>query len=273
MIIREPIAAGSYYSLEKGKLIKEIEFSFFGEDGPKEIREEKIAGVISPHIEYIYGYFYAWSYFRIKKSNFLILGVNHLRTGSSFSIAKKGIWKTPLGEILIDEKNADEIVKKIEFLDFDILSHNNEYSIEVQLPFLQYKFKNEFKFIPILIKSDHEDLFDQSRFLGEVLGKFLKKNEDWALIATSNFSALPKKLAEETDDYLISSILKLNEEEFFEKIKETNSGVCGYYPIISLICAMKELKIKNTSLLKYSAVEGIHPDPLKAIGCASIIFI
>ena len=117
-----------------------------------------------------------------------------------------------------------------------------------------------------------DNLFEQAKLLGNELGNFAKKN-GWTIIATSNFSTLPKNLAEETDNYLISSILKLDEDEFFERIIETNSGVCGYYPIISLICAMKKLGAKQGLLLKYAALENIHPDPLKAVGCASIIFI
>ena len=272
MLVRAPIAAGSYYSLEKERLLKEIEVSFFGKNGPKEIKEEKVLGVISPHIEYAYGYFYAWSYHKVKKSNFIIIGTNHLSNTSNFSIAKKGIWKTPLGGVLVDEKSANEISERVSFLEFDMISHNNEYSIEVQLPFLQYKFNNDLKFVPILIKSTQENFFEQARFLGSEIGDFAKKG-NWTIIATSNFSILPKKLTEETDNYLISSILKLDENEFFERIIETNSGVCGYYPIISLICAMKKVKAKKGLLLKYSALENVHPDPLKAIGCASIIFI
>lgn len=270
VIIRAPIAVGNYYSLDKSNLIKEIETAF--KLGPKEMENKRIVGIIVPHIPYQFGYFYAWAYSTIKKSNFILLGPNHLKIGAKVAIVKEGIWKTPLGEVLIDSKIANDLMKKCNFLEFDILPHNDEYCLEVQLPFLQYKFGSDFKIVPILMQNEIEDLFRISKILGENLASILKKDENWAIIATSNFSTAPKPLVEETDNYLISSILKMDGNEFYERIKEVASDVCGSLPIISLITAMKNLGIKKVSLLKYEAIEGVHPDPLKAIGCASITF-
>lgn len=270
-IIREPIAAGSYYPIEKEKLLKVIEVSTLKYE--KEKFGEKILGAISPHVEYIYSDFYASVYSKISGGDFVIIGPNHLNIGSKFATVKEGIWKTPLGEILVDSRFASFLLEKNKFLDFDLISHNNEYSIELQIPYLQYKFGSNFKIVPILIQCDYEDLFDLCIKLGESLADFIQKEKNkWTLIATSNLSTSAKSLAEDVDNYLISSILKMNETEFFERVKESNSNVCGYYPIICLLHALKKLGAKKATLLKYAALEGITPDYTKVVGCASIIF-
>lgn len=270
-IIREPIAAGSYYPIDKERLVKIIETSMLKRGGNKV--EGRIIGAILPHVEYVYSDFYASVYSKVESGNFVIIGTNHLKIGSKFATLKEGIWKTPLGEIVVDSRFASFLLEKNKFLDFDLISHNSEYSIEVQIPFLQYKLGNNFKIVPILIHHDHENLFDFCVKLGESLAEFARKErETWTFVATSNLSISAKGLVEEVDNYLISSILKMDEVEFFDRVRRSDSMVCGCYPIICLLRALKNVGAKKAALLKYSALEGILPDHTKVVGCASVIF-
>jgi AmmeMemoRadiSam system protein B len=276
MLIRPPAVAGEMYSIEKDMLKKEIESSFNHPKGPKSFKRQKVIAAVAPHSSYlISGPVAAWTYSRLEPSNYLILGTNHAKQGSNFSISKKGMWKTPLGELIISETLADALTNESKIIDYDIMAHENEFSVEVQLPFLQHNFGNDFKFIPIVVRNDFPDdtLLDSCKLVGKSIAKVLKKSgENWTILASSDFSRnLPSKLAKENDRELIKSILKLDEKTMFAKIAAKNMGMCGYGAVATAMIAAKELGAKKGELLKYSTSTEIAGGEEPATGFASII--
>ncbi|MBS3055391.1 MAG: AmmeMemoRadiSam system protein B [Candidatus Aenigmarchaeota archaeon] len=276
MLIRPPAVAGEMYSIEKGMLKKEIESSFNHPKGPKSFKRQKVIAAVVPHSSYLTsGPVAAWVYSRLEPSNYLIIGTNHSKEGPNFSISKKGMWKTPLGEVIINEKLADTLASESKILDYDILAHENEYSVEMQLPFLQHKFGDEFKFVPIVVRNDFPDeaLLESCMSLGKSIGKVLKKSgETWTVLASSDFSRdLPSRLAKENDRDVIRSILKLDEKNLFSKIAAKNINMCGYGAVATTLAAAKELGAKKGKLLKYATSSEITGEDVSAIGFASII--
>ena len=159
MKIRRPCQAGSFYASTQKDLQKQIEECFTHKLGPGKIpiAEEgprNIVGLICPHAGYMYsGPIAAHSYYRLaadhKPTVVVILGPNHTGQGSGLAMMKEGVWKTPLGDIHIDEDIAEAILRKSEIIDENELAHAYEHSIEVQLPFLQYVYGSLFKIVPI----------------------------------------------------------------------------------------------------------------------------
>ena len=276
MLIRPPAVAGEMYSIEKEMLKKEIESSFNHPKGPKSFKMQKVIAAVVPHSSYLTsGPIAAWVYSRLEPANYLILGTNHSKEGSNFSISKKGMWKTPLGEVIINENLADALTNESKILDYDILAHENEFSVEMQLPFIQHKFGSEFKFVPVVVRNDFPDetLLESCMSVGKSIGKVLKKSkEPWTVIGSSDFSRdLPSKLAKENDKDVIKSILKLDEKTFFSKIASKNINMCGYGAVATTIAAAKELGAKKGELLKYATSTEITGEDVSATGFASII--
>jgi AmmeMemoRadiSam system protein B len=84
-----------------------------------------------------------------KPDTVVLLGPNHTGYGSGLSVMREGTWQTPLGNVEIDTKLADDILHETRMLDVDSVAHRYEHSLEVQLPFLQYLYGNNFKIVPI----------------------------------------------------------------------------------------------------------------------------
>jgi len=269
-MIRRPAVAGSFYPLDKERLNNLLKKCFEGIDQ----KSENIISAIVPHAGMIYsGKVAAYAYSKIKKSNFIILGTSHSIIGPKFGIMKEGIWATPLGKIEIDKDMSEKLLEKCTLLKYDILSHEQEHSIEIQLPFLQYKFGNDFKFVPINIKSEYPttEFLEECKIIGKSIAKLIK-NKNWIIIASSDFSHyIPKKYAELIDKYIIDSILKLNEKEFFSRLSEKNASVCGFGSIAIAIVASKELGAKKGELLKYSTSAEVTGDERSVVGYGSII--
>jgi len=239
-MIRKPVVAGMFYPLHTENLRKQLSKLFEG------IEKGEFLCVVSPHAGYEYsGRTAACAINSLKPaSTFIILGPNHNLMGSEFSVMGSGEWETPLGRIETDIDLAKEL-KKCDVLLDDEIAHMHEHSIEVQLPFLQYLFKN-FKFVPISISNVgySEDFLKRCEALGKHIAKTIK-GKKIGVVASSDFSHyLPKKTAKEKDDKAIERIINLDPIGLFKTLEKIDASVCGYGPITILMYTAKELGLK-----------------------------
>jgi len=145
-MIRRPVVAGQFYPAQAAQL-KEMIQGMVDETAEK----EEVIGLVSPHAGYIYSGPVAGAVIsRIKfKDTFIILGPNHTGMGRPLSIMTEGTWETPLGPVGIDSELAKQILATSSRLEEDAMAHQQEHSIEVQIPFLQY-FK-DIRLVPITL--------------------------------------------------------------------------------------------------------------------------
>ncbi|MEM5874417.1 MAG: AmmeMemoRadiSam system protein B [Candidatus Aenigmatarchaeota archaeon] len=276
MLIREPAAAGSFYSLDKESLLKQIENSIFKREfSPQTIKKESFKVCVVPHAGYDYsGPIAAHVYSRIEKANYIIIGPNHYGKGSKFSIYKKGMWKTPLGGILVDEEGSDELMKSNSLLDFDVLAHENEHSIEVQLPFLQFRFGSDFKIIPISVLNEFPDdeLLKECKSIGTTIASFIKKRNYILICSTDLSHYLPYEQCVEKDKKALDAIKKLNGKIFFEVLRKENINACGFGPVAIAITVAKKLGNKKALVLKYANSGDVTKDKKVNVGYSAIIF-
>ena len=277
-MVRAPVVAGSFYDLEPSKLKKQIEACFNHKIGPRGMKKERLVAAVVPHAGYMYsGPVAAWVYSRIENANYVILGPNHSGVGDEFAIVKEGLWKTPLGGVAIDEEMADRITKLCEIVSYDVIPHQSEHSIEVQLPFLQYRFGSDFKFVPICILNEFADesFLERCTVVGEGIAKAIKAaKKRWIIIASSDFSHyVPQDVAHKVDGALIRSIKKLDAKKFFSDISSKNASVCGYGAIATAMIAARALGAKKGVLLKYATSGDITGEFSAVVGYASLAFV
>ncbi len=257
---RKTVAAGQFYPENKTELERTLKKIF-----SEQKIEPRSSVVISPHAGYAYsGRLAAKSVSKLKEaSTVIILGPNHTGLGAPISISPHSTWITPLGEIPVDLEKAEEIAKKIGELDY--LAHIGEHSIEVILPFLQYRFK-KFKILPITLASNNlEELLE--------LGKALSKLKDVSLVASGDFSHfVPLATAREKDSEAIELIEKLKAEEFFQLVKENSLSICGVAPITVAIEFAQRKGLTRAVALEYASSADVTGDKSNVVGYASIEF-
>jgi len=266
-MIRNPVVAGQFYSGSKDALLKEV--AMLVAKGPA---KEDAIGVLSPHAGYVYSGEVAGSVLgSIKpRDTYIIMGPNHTGLGASFGLSPAKSWKTPLGEVEIDEKLALQIKKNSGLIKDDELSHSREHSIEVQLPFLQYMSKN-FKFVPLVISYADLDAYrDISKAVAKSI-KDLKLEKNVTIIASSDMTHYePQESAKSKDRAAIEAMLKLDEEELFERVSSMGITMCGYGPALIMIVAAKELGAKKARLVKYATSGDVSGDYSSVVGYAGI---
>ncbi|MBI4009799.1 MAG: AmmeMemoRadiSam system protein B [Candidatus Aenigmarchaeota archaeon] len=268
--IREAFASGVLYENEASLLKSQLERCFSHQLGPRGIKPQAVRSCIVPHNSLeSSGPVAAWMYSKLEKSNFIILGAAHKPLQSQFSMMKEGLWKTPLGELLIDANIAKKLSDSCDLIKYDSSSHQTEHSIEMQLPFLQYRFGNDIKFVPILIFNNFadENFLNNCRIVGEAIADVIKSSKDkWTVIASSDLSQNKK-----FDNTIIKPLLKFNGEKLFSKIKNNETKICGFGCIATAIAAAKKLGAGNAKLLKYATASQIISNS-SSTGYASIIF-
>ena len=269
-----------FYEGHASSLKGQIEDCFRHDLGPRalpKVADRKMTdtvGLISPHAGYMYsGPVAAHGYYSLaldgKPDVVVIMGPNHTGAGSGLAIMKEGAWKTPLGEVEIDTEVADAILERSSIIDADETAHMREHSIEVQLPWLQYLFGSNFKFVPICFLM--QDL-ESSREVGVAIAQALKARTGLVIASTDMTHYEPQKVAERKDKAVIEAALKLDEKALYSTVEGFQVSMCGYGPAVAALVAAKELGAKNGKLLCYKTSGNVVGDYSAVVGYASLIF-
>jgi AmmeMemoRadiSam system protein B len=280
MKVRRPTQAGAFYEGDAEALKTQIENCFLQELGPKKLPEvnktgpRKIIGLICPHAGYMYsGAVAANAYYELaqdgKPATVVILGPNHTGYGSGLALMNEGVWRTPLGDVEVDGETANRIVQETRLVDVDDLAHRFEHSIEVQLPFLQYLYGSEFKFVPICFQmQDLSSAVEVGNALVEVLA-----SKNAVVIASSDMTHYePRANAEAKDLAALKAVEAMDEKLFYSIIRTRNVTACGYGPIAAVITVAKGLGAKEARLLCYKSSGDVTGDYSNVVGYAAVSF-
>ncbi len=278
--IRHPRVAGSFYEGNAESLKAQLKTCFLQELGPKkhpkvnENGPREILGLVCPHAGYMFsGAVAANAYYELasdgKPDTVVILGPNHTGYGSALALMNEGFWHTPLGEVEIDSETANRIVQETHLVDVDELAHRFEHSIEVQLPFLQYLYGSEFKFVPICFQmQDLSSAVEVGKALVDVL-----TSKNAVVIASSDMTHYePQGNAAAKDMAALKAVEAMDEKRFYAIIEARNVTACGYGPIATVITAAKGLGAKEAKLLCYKSSGDITGDYSSVVGYAAVSF-
>lgn len=266
MIIRQPAFAGSFYPNNPKILREEIE-NYLVAGG---IKEEATA-LIVPHAGYIYSGAVAGAAFSHVKipSKIFILSPNHTGIGAYVSINQKGEWKTPLGKAEIDEKLATLFMQNHSLAEEDSLAHEQEHSLEVQIPFLQI-LKKDFQFVPLTVQ--HLSL-EKCVEMGEALAQtIIESNEKALIIASTDMNHYEsQEITLKKDQIAINSILEFNPEKLYQTVHQNDVTMCGIIPTTIVLIAAKKLGAKKAELIRHATSGEVSGDYEKVVGYASFV--
>ena len=157
---RNPVFAGKFYPASKNALISQLDelsskaVDYQGSQHPR--------AVIAPHAGYVFSGMVAASAFNQIPENatykkVFVLASSHQFLFGGAAIFDTGNYETPLGEVKVDNGLARNLIESNEIFIQNPEAHEYEHSLEVQLPFLQYKLGNDFSLIPIILGTNNSD--------------------------------------------------------------------------------------------------------------------
>ena len=265
--IKEPSVAGTFYPADKKELKDTID-TFLSKVN-RIPREGNIIALISPHAGYRYsGQVAAYGYKHIQDRDIrkiILIGQSHHEGFKGASVYTNGSFKTPLGNVEIDEKSAKKLLNENADVKFYPEAFAKEHSIEVQLPFLQSMLK-DFTIIPILIGSPTRQTFEHliSELTEMMDGQTL-------MIASTDLSHYHRySEAVEMDSKLISAIERLSVMNAGELVQTGKSEMCGSIPVIIAMEVAKRHGANLGVLFNYANSGDVTQEKDKVVGYASM---
>ncbi|MFC1999570.1 AmmeMemoRadiSam system protein B [Chloroflexota bacterium] len=276
--MRKPAVAGSWYAGSADSLRRQIEGCFLHPLGPGALpgepgeKERNIMGLVSPHAGYAFsGPVAAHGFLQLAKEckpeTIVILGPNHTGLGAYVAVSAEDTWRTPLGDVELDNEVGEAIVAASRWAEWDDLAHKNEHSIELQLPFLQYTYGFGFKVVLVAMMRQNLDV---SQELGGAIARALR-DKNGIIIASSDFTHHePHDSASKKDHLALEAIIDLHPERLAEVVDNYRISTCGPGPVIAMLTACRQLGAKTARLLRYADSGDITGDYHRVVGYASV---
>ena len=214
----------------------------------------KLKALIVPHAGYIYsGIVAAQGYKLLESYSFkkvLLLGPSHYQAFHGAAIANED-FETPLGKVKIG--NLKDWLKEEVIVSFPE-AHQQEHSLEVQLPFLQETL-GEFELYPLVLGTVNE----------EKLAKYLatRIDEDTLIVVSSDLS-----------HYLEYNKAVMKDNDTVSKILNDDYGqldACGKVGI-KVLMHLAEIKGWTSQLLDYRNSGDTQGDKSRVVGYAAIAY-
>ena len=246
---REPAVAGSFYPSDPVELRQMLQQFFV--KAPVNESDDNVLAIISPHAGYVFSGEVAAAAFKqidpekAYKTVFII-GNSHRNAFPGASVYSIGNYLTPLGSVQTDRETAQKIAEENKILAYEPSYQSNEHSIEVQIPFLQYWLKKDFKIVPILLGTQDEGICKK---IADVLQPYFT-SENLFIIST-DFSHYPTyNEAVKTDKQIADAIITNNPDTFRtavescteKKVANLATGCCSWPSVITLMYVTEEMK-------------------------------
>ena len=200
----------------------------------------------------------------------IILGPSHTGSWMRWSMMVGGAYRTPLGDVPIDESCAMMLRERCPFLEPDAWTQRGEHAVEVVLPFLQRLGPADLTVVPIIMGA--EDPSEETR-LAHALEQVVRMQEEAVLlIASSDLSHYaPREHVDACDAALIDAICELDAVRLAEHVERHAVVMCGDGAVRCVLSAAKALGAAHGRLVQYGTSADTGGDPHSAIGYAGIV--
>jgi len=272
--VREPAVAGQFYPGKKSELKKQLSDLF--KRAQQKNTQGTLRAIISPHAGYVFSGEVAASAFNQippnkKYKRVFVIASSHRYHFNGAAIYNRGNYRTPLGEIEVDTVLAEKLNNSSDvFLD-NLESHENEHSLEVQLPFLQQKIGNDFLLVPIILGTNSAD---EVKKIANVLSPFFTREN--LFIISTDFSHYPAfsdavEADKKTADAICSNdpekLLNALEENKEKRIMNLATSLCGWTSVLALLHLTQNKNLHfNEIQYKNSGHAEIYGDKQRVVG-------
>ena len=268
MMTRMPAVAGRFYPGSKQALLAEL-----GRYVSPAEQTKPALGLLVPHAGYMYSGPVAGAVYAAADipGRMVILCPNHTGHGRSLAFMGEGVWHTPLGDVPIDEPLAAELSARLPELEADEFAHRFEHSLEVQLPFLQFR-RVSFSFVPICLGTSR---LETLLHLGDALaGAVEAAGEPVLLVASSDMTHYePARQASRKDHLAIRCLEALDPEGLARTVREEEISMCGWAPAVAVARACKKLGATRGELVRYATSGDVTGDMGSVVGYAGMLFL
>jgi len=264
-MLRSAVVAGQFYPGRKEILLQTVD-SLMTSTMP----EQSAIALMSPHAGYVYSGGVAGRTFSGVKipEEVIILGPNHHGRGHMAAVCASGEWETPLGRTKISAELAKRVLAECPMAAEDSVAHYPEHSLEVQLPFLQFRAPHT-TIVPICISRLPLKVLLQ---LGDGLARaILSRSTQPLIVASTDMTHYESgEIARQKDFLALERVLALDPEGLYDVVQENRISMCGVLPTVVMLQAAIALGAHNAELIAYSNSGDVTGDQSEVVGYAGV---
>jgi AmmeMemoRadiSam system protein B/AmmeMemoRadiSam system protein A len=249
--IKEPNVAGAFYP-DSPKVLSQMIDELLESANPQPL-EGEIFALISPHAGYAYsGPTAAFGYKLIKGRAYktvVVIGSSHRYGFNGVSVYSEGAFRTPLGDLEIDNEITQKLLNKDKDISFFPGAFAEEHSVEVQLPFLQ-KVLSHFKIVPIVVSYC---TFQTCQKLASLLKEAIGNRRDVLIVASTDmYHGYDYEETETVDKFTLSYLKGMDAEGLYFGLREGKAQLCGGMGVVSVLLLAKESGHNKIKVLNYT---------------------
>ncbi len=264
---RPTAVAGMFYPDDPTELKQQIDFYL------KNLEKKPVIGelmaIVVPHAGYMYsGQVAAAAYTHLLDQEFdyvVVIAPSHREYFKGISVLPALGYSTPLRDVKIATSYCERLIQQNDNIIASWEGHNEEHSLEVQLPFIQ-RVLGDFELIPIIMGDQN---YDNCVLLGEALAKVFR-HQKTLIVASSDLSHYyPALDAEIKDKKVAKRINDFDYEGLWDDIESQASEACGAGPIVAAMYTAKKRGANKSEVLLYQHSGHITGDHSAVVGYLS----
>ncbi len=269
--VREPSVAGMFYPADPGELGATIDRLLEQAHSRLEPGRE-LKAVACPHAGYAYsGATAAEAFACLKGTDFstvVLIGPDHYIGFEGIAVYASGAFKTPLGEVEVDEELARLLLDTGAGMRDAPEAHRREHSLEVQIPFIQRVLPRA-RIVPILMGF-------RSRTNVELLANALSRaldNPKVLLLASTDLSHYhPREVARKLDGRFTELVRAFAPTSLWDALRAGEVEACGGDPVVSVMLGAGLAGAEASQILRYEDSGESTGDTKSVVGYLSAAF-
>ena len=232
--------------------------------------EGQIVGVMAPHAGYRYsGPVAAYAFKPLIGMHVDVVAIvspMHLPYMAPILTTGHSAYETPLGRVPVARDLLTRLAEKVSL---SAVLMDQEHSLEIELPFLQYVLDGEFRLVPLMLRDNTEAT---ARHLGRELAELLS-GENALLVASSDLSHYQtQQVANRLDGAILGRIDAFDPEGMFEVERKREGSACGIGAIGTVMWAAKELGADSARVVRYATSGDVTGDYYQVVGYGAAVF-
>lgn len=247
-LIRKPAVAGRFYPDDPAGLEALVRACLEKAPTSSAAPKPQALGLMLPHAGYIFsGAVAGLTLGQIEPpQKIILLGPNHTgHTGrGALSVWPSGAWRTPLGDVPVDESLAAELVNTGQGRLFraDTRPHLADHALEVMLPLLQV-YSPDISIVPVTVSEYNlENLRLAGKALADIAARRRAAGENLCLLASSDMNHfLPHTENMRKDAPALDRLREFDPEGLFRVVSENGISMCGFAAVTLMLFACREM--------------------------------
>ncbi|MFI5258354.1 MAG: AmmeMemoRadiSam system protein B [Candidatus Limnocylindrales bacterium] len=285
---RRPAVAGTFYPArpaQLAELVEELIAAVTRVSRPEGLATDEVLGLLVPHAGLVYsGATAALSWLlagEIGPTTIVLAGTDHQARATGVGVWTGGPWRTPLGDVPVDDALAGAIAALGSPFEADDDAHRDEHSLEVQLPLLA-RTCTEARIVALAVSPRLANHNSAGASLGRLLAEKRAAGEKILLVASSDLAHYPPaRICEEVDAQLIEPLLRLDPDGVWATenaiLRAGRPGVvcglCGIDPVRVALAALQVMGARGGFLLGEATSADAGADPRRTVGYAAAAFV